>query len=200
MYALLVGCGKFSSTSFNKILLSVMDIHLFLPNITVNSNIFYVRVTEMRHLSVSESSYAALKLASLGVICQQLGRKKHLRPQTRVSNCTFKFRIYVYRTNCITVRPCSKQTALYDQTYLQITVSVNRQKNTERKIHCHIHTVTNTEILILAFEDVMLCSGFNRFDVSQECKHITFNGSEFQVFQHSLMFEEKKFYRKVGIC
>jgi len=35
-------------------MLSVTDIHVFLPNITVNINLLPVHVTEMRHLSVSE--------------------------------------------------------------------------------------------------------------------------------------------------
>jgi len=104
MHTPLLGCGKFLSTSFNKIMLSVTDIHVFFTYITVNSNLFSVRVREMRYLSLRECLYEAFQLSSLGVIYQQPGRKKNLRPQTRVSNCTIIFRTHVYRTNCIAVR------------------------------------------------------------------------------------------------
>jgi len=126
----LVGCGKFWSISFNKIMLSVTDKHVFLPNLTVNSNWFPVRATEMRRLSVSECLNVALKLSSLGVIYQQPGRKKSLRPQIRGSNCTIIFCIHVYRTNCATAR-----TVFYTNRSLRSDTFINNSPSKQTEKH-----------------------------------------------------------------
>ena len=93
-----------SSGVLPKLKLQPSYIHMFLPTLTADSNLFPIRAMEMRRLSVSECLNVALKLSSLGVIYQQPGRKKSLLPQTRVSNCTVINRIRVYRTNCATAR------------------------------------------------------------------------------------------------
>jgi hypothetical protein len=144
MHTPLVGRGKFWSISLNKTMLLVKDMHVFLPTLTVNSNLFPIRVTEMRCLSVSECLNLALKLPSLRVIYQHPDRKNSLRPQTWVSNCIIIFRTHVYITNRATVR-----TVVYtnrsprSDTFINNSPSQQTGKhqawNTLPNPYCHTH-------------------------------------------------------------